>query len=1664
MKVLIVDDNIENIYLLETVLTGHGYAVDSVSNGTEALKKLEKGGFKLIISDILMPVMDGFQLCRLCKEDKRLRDIPFIFYTATYTDKKDEQFALKLGADKFIRKPMAPDKLIKIIKYVLKNAGGGKVKQKKSSAKKSEDVFKLYSERLVTKLEKKMLDLEAELNERKKAEEALQQSEARYRRVSELISDYAYSYCVEADNSLILEWITNAFTRITGFTPEESEARGGWAKLLHPDDLPVALQRAEKLFSGKKDVSEFRIITKSGEVHWLRDYGIPEFSKKQGRVIRIIGAAQDITERKRADEALKQASIEWQKTFDATLDGVCLLDKDHKIQRCNWAMSQIFGKDLEEIVGKHCWEIVHGTSKPILQCPVFRMEKSLQRESMELPVGEKWFDVTVDPLTDEAGSVVGTVHIVRDITLNKEAEHALQQSVQEMIALKVLGIQVNSNLSHDLFVQAALNGIVNLANPDLAILFLREEDKLFIRGEKYKYPKLRLKDTSIHKVGECLCGLAVSEKNALYSKNIKNDPRCTLEEKKTAGLISFAALPLLNGEEIIGVLGLASGAERDFSKQATFLETASNEIAIGLQNAIFYQKQKDNASRLEREISERKQIEEKLRKSEEKFHSIFESASDGILNIDRNAIVLDANTAFTEITGISSETVIGKSGLELVKKFVTAKELPEVLKIVNSIIANKTSKPFELKYEEKILEISTKGKQKDGRIVGLIRDITERKRIEKERAHNLNLMLSLNHAARNIQRTQTPEVVYRVIGEQLVKLGFDVTVLTLSEDKKHLITSYLSLNPKLVRAAERLTGLSTEGYRIPLTKGGYYHQILFEGKTIFSNLDKKPFVEALPRKLRPLVGKLRDLFNWKQSIIAPLAIDDEVKGLLSVTGSELTESDIQGIMAFANQAAIAIENAHLYETSQQELAERKQAEEELRYQADLLENVSDAIISTDSNFNIRSWNKAAEIIYGWQAVEVIGKQMSNVTKMQYNVGERDALVRELTEQGYWKGEVVQKRKNGSSIHILASVTLIKDSTGNPIGTVAVNRDITHRKQIEETLNREKEYLEKLHNSLGDAVFSVKMPQRVIEYVNVQAEAIFGYKSNECIGRSTELFYPNAEEYQNFGKVLKTIIEKGSGRFITEQLLKRRNGEVFPTEITTTFLKENGNIRRVISIVKDITERKQIENKLHENQVFLKSILESSQLGIFVVDVIDEKKFIYKYINPTHEILSGVRADQIIGKSSDTLREFYDEKTVQLVNDLYNQCVQTRQSIEMEHSVQIDGEETWWFSKITPLINEQGQVHQLTGNALLITERKQAEDKRLESERKLINAQRLAQIGSWQWDVQTGEVEWTEEVFRIFGLDPEEFHPRIDSVMNRFHPDDRKIQEELIKQAITNRELYSFESRILLPGDQIRFLRSTSEGHFDENDKLIRISGTVQNVTERKQAEEDLLKTTNQLRSLAAHLHSIREEERTAIAREIHDEFGQVLSALKMNLTAIERKLQNGEKRLNRQEIIDELNDSKDIIAHTVKDVRRLITELRPDVLDLHGLLAALQWQNDEFSSRTNIVSELFSNVDDVNFDQDINIAVFRIFQEALNNIAKHAKATKVRIDIKKQKKEFVLKIKDDGIGFDLKISDKKQTFGLLGMRERTLLCGGEMDVISKKGKGTELQFKIPLGK
>jgi PAS domain S-box-containing protein len=222
---------------------------------------------------------------------------------------------------------------------------------------------------------------------------------------------------------------------------------------------------------------------------------------------------------------------------------------------------------------------------------------------------------------------------------------------------------------------------------------------------------------------------------------------------------------------------------------------------------------------------------------------------------------------------------------------------------------------------------------------------------------------------------------------------------------------------------------------------------------------------------------------------------------------------------------------------------------------------------------------------------------------------------------------------------------------------------------------------------------------------------------------------------------------------------------------------------------------------------------------------------------------------------------------------------------------------------------------------------------------------------------------------------------------------------------------------------------------------------LRDITERFRAEEALRRSREQLRKLAAAAHLVREQEKSRIARELHDELGQALTALKIDLGWIESRLSSDDKG-----ILEKLHSMA---------TRRISADLRPLMLDDLGLLPAAEWLAQNFSERTGIPCEFACNVSELSLESEQATAVFRMLQESLTNAARHSHATQVEVNIFREGNDVTLTVRDNGMGFSLDRDRKIDSFGLLGIEERAYLLGGQVHITSAPGAGTEIEIRIP---
>jgi len=239
----------------------------------------------------------------------------------------------------------------------------------------------------------------------------------------------------------------------------------------------------------------------------------------------------------------------------------------------------------------------------------------------------------------------------------------------------------------------------------------------------------------------------------------------------------------------------------------------------------------------------------------------------------------------------------------------------------------------------------------------------------------------------------------------------------------------------------------------------------------------------------------------------------------------------------------------------------------------------------------------------------------------------------------------------------------------------------------------------------------------------------------------------------------------------------------------------------------------------------------------------------------------------------------------------------------------------------------------------------------------------------------------------------------------------------------------------------------------------RIVVAYEDITERRRAEEELERSHRRLRNLSAHLQSAREEECARTAREIHDELGQYLTALQMDVAWLGDQLPPELSHL-----VDKTRRMAHLVDSTVDSVHRIITELRPILLDDLGLNAAIEWQAKEFQNRSGIDCRIYIDCWDGLIEKDLATAIFRIFQETLTNVARHSGATAVWVRLTQEGDDLCLEVTDNGKGITRKQAEDSRSFGIIGIRERVNLWNGQMRITGKSGRGTTVRVQIPLRK
>lgn len=448
-RVLIVDDKEENLYYLRALFTGHGMEVDEARHGAEALVKARMQQPSIIVSDLLMPVMDGYTLLRYWKADPLLKKIPFIVYTATYTEAEDEKLALDLGADAFILKPAEPEDFLLRIREILAGATLTEPTAPKGVPIDEQELLKIYSETLIRKLEEKMLlleqanqALEQDIAERKKVAEALRRSEQEQRQLAGQL-EAERSRLEEAQRvAKVGSWETDLENFSVNWSEEthrifETDPKNfipsheRFLSFVHPEDRE-AVNNAFKLSMGRSEANfhEHRILLADGrEKHLEERWQI--YRDTEGRPVRALGICHDITEKRRAELEIRRSNELLKAVSDGSPDAIYIKDLEGKYLLFNEAAARFVGRKVEEVLGKDDYSIFGPESADLVreidQRVIASNHASTSEEVLTAAGITRTYHATKAPYRDGDGRIIGLIGISRDVTERKLTEAKIHE-------------------------------------------------------------------------------------------------------------------------------------------------------------------------------------------------------------------------------------------------------------------------------------------------------------------------------------------------------------------------------------------------------------------------------------------------------------------------------------------------------------------------------------------------------------------------------------------------------------------------------------------------------------------------------------------------------------------------------------------------------------------------------------------------------------------------------------------------------------------------------------------------------------------------------------------------------------------------------------------------------------------------------------------------------------------------------------------------------------------------------------------------------------------------------------------------------------------------------------------------------------------------------------
>ena len=1381
-------------------------------------------------------------------------------------------------------------------------------------------------------------ELRAEIAERKRTEEALRVSEEKYRDLVENLNDVIFT----TDANGNVTYVNNVIKQLSGYTPDELIGKP-FLDFIHPEDLSGLMDGFQKTLAGEITPVECRVFAKDGARHWIRASAHPVTI--DGQLVGVRGTAQNITTQKRLELELRGSEERYRSLVEDINDVLFGVDLDGQISYISPVITSLSGYHPDEVIGRSFTEFIYPEDLPAL-AKSFEHTLAGQLQPSEYRIMTKsgdlcWVRSSSRPIQDD-NKTIGLQGLITDITAQKEVESQLRERQQ--------------------FIE-------QIADTTPTILYL------------YDYTQQR--NIYVNKQASAILGYepgVIDEMGSDMAARLLHPDDMTwfaLQNKKLKSLNDSAVL------ETEYRMRHADGSWRWLQSRETVFrraEDGSVEVALGTAQ----------------DITARKQAEQELAEQHSLLQAIVEGTTDVIFAKDRESRHILMNSAGAQILGKDPAEILGKTDEELflpdsAARFITRDQ--------------STMETGELQaYEETVPDFTdprtylvVKAPYRDNEanvigVVGIARDITERKQIEQD----LRLTrFAVGNAAEGVLRFSNQGQI-------------------------------LDVNATLCQ------------------QHGYTRAALLD--MWISDLDPDYQQEVWPAHWQEIKQKQTMVIETRHQKKSGQIFPVEVSiSHFEFEGEEFGFAFIRDIT----------------ERKRIELALRDSEE---RYRG-LIESTHDLIQSVSRDASFLFVNRAWLNALGYTEDELPSLQLFDIIHPESLAHCQDVFAQVLSGTALSNVQATFLTKDGRPLPVEGNITGRYDGT-QLVATHGFFRDITERKQAEEALRASEERYRMISQSVSDYAFSFHFTPDgdiLTDWYTDSFAKITGYAIEDLLGKVNPWrIYIHPDDIERVLHTIRSMQPNVPESY--EFRLYTKSGDLRWIRSYARIVEDTEqHVTRFYGAAQDITERKQAEEALKESEERYRGLIESQQDLVVRIDSHGQ----FTFVNEAYCRTFNKTLEELLGSSFMPLVHPDDQKaTEEAMQQLY--IPPYRCTVE-QRALTVQG---WrWFTwEDYAIRSDSGELAEVQAIGRDITSRKQAEEALRESEARYAGIFR-----------NTADPIFLLNLREDGDFVYEEFNPAQEEVTGLTTPKVKgKTPAECFPPqtavSVTERYLACFkagepmryEEEVTLPlGIGYRIAQTVLAPIRDASGQIHRLVGIVHDVTAQKQAEKTLQKTNQQLaetleerKKLSTVLRNVQEHERRHLAQELHDGVAQTLSGVLMHVDLLDSQLE--EMPLKYNELVGQIHE---LLESAINEIRSLAWALRPGALDDLGLADALPGLVTNMTRNVPIKTTLNMSPQLPSLPPGTETAVYRITQEALSNILKHARASAVSIDLRKKKHSVVLTVEDDGQGIhrpqEKAAPGQEPGLGLWSMRERAEEVGGTFVLESAPQDGTKIMVTIP---